>query len=100
MILQFVPIRIFREKTQVSFFDARIDGSNGSDVVIHHKNAISPPGVGEDLISQLIYLKISNPFSRDTKIRSCSAFTVFSGGEESNEVQEATHGLKLKTKKR
>ena len=46
MILQFVPIRIFREKTQVSFFDARIDGSNGSDVVIHHKNAISPSDEG------------------------------------------------------
>ena len=43
MLLHFVPIHVFRETPQVSFFDAGINGSNGTDVVIHHKNAISPP---------------------------------------------------------
>ena len=46
MLLHFVPIRIFRETPQVSFFDASVNGSNGADVVIHHKNAISPPDDG------------------------------------------------------
>ena len=46
MLLNFVPIRVFRETHQVSFFDASINGSNGSDVVIHHKDAISPPNDG------------------------------------------------------
>ena len=43
MLLHFVPIRVFRETPQVSFFDAGVNGSNGADVVIYHKNAISPP---------------------------------------------------------
>ena len=43
MLLHFVPIHVFRETPQVSFFDAGVNGSNGADVVIHHKNAISPP---------------------------------------------------------
>ena len=46
MFLQFVPIRVFRETPQVSFFDTGVNGSNGTDVVIHHKNAISPPDDG------------------------------------------------------
>ena len=46
MLLHFVPIRVFRETPQVSFFDAGVNGSNGSDVVIHHNNAISPPDDG------------------------------------------------------
>ena len=46
MLLHFVPIRVFREIAQVSFFDAGVNGSNGSDVVIHHRNAISPPDNG------------------------------------------------------
>ena len=46
MLLHFVPIRVFRETPQVSFFDAGVNGSNGADVVIHHKNAISPPNDG------------------------------------------------------
>tara|TARA_B100000214_G_scaffold32394_1_gene20719 strand:- start:373 stop:618 length:246 start_codon:yes stop_codon:yes gene_type:complete len=46
MILRFVPIRVFRETPQVSFFDASVDGSNCADVVIHHKNAVSPPTDG------------------------------------------------------
>ena len=45
-LLQFVSIRLFRETPQVSFFDAGVNGSNGADVVIHHKNAISPPDDG------------------------------------------------------
>tara|TARA_Y100001968_G_scaffold326789_1_gene370552 strand:- start:1034 stop:1177 length:144 start_codon:yes stop_codon:yes gene_type:complete len=40
MLLQFVPIRVFRETPQVLFFDA------GVNVVIHYKNAISPPDNG------------------------------------------------------
>ena len=46
MLLHFVPINVFRETPQVSFFDAGVNGSNGADVVIHHKNAISPPDDG------------------------------------------------------
>ncbi len=41
--LNFVPTHIFRETPQVTFFDASVKGSNGSDVVIHHGSAISPP---------------------------------------------------------
>ena len=43
MLLNFVPIRVFRETAQVMFFDAGVNGSNGADVVIHHNNAISSP---------------------------------------------------------
>ena len=46
MLLHFVPIHVFRETPQVSFFDTGVNGSNGADVVIHHKNAISPPNDG------------------------------------------------------
>ena len=46
MRINFVPIHIFRETPQVSFFDAGVIGSNSDDVVIHHKNAISPPNDG------------------------------------------------------
>ena len=39
MRLNFFPIHVFRETPQVSFFDAGVKkGSNGADVVIHHKN--------------------------------------------------------------
>ena len=41
------PTRVFRETHQVTFFDAGIKGSNGSDVVIHHGSAISPPNDDE-----------------------------------------------------
>ena len=43
MLLNFIPTKVFRETPQVSFFDAGVKKSNGSDVVIHHRNAISPP---------------------------------------------------------
>ena len=43
MRLTFFPIHVFRETHQLSFFDAGVEGSNASDVVIHHGNAISPP---------------------------------------------------------
>ena len=43
MELKFFPINIFRETPKVTFFDAGIDNSNGSDVVIHSGEAISPP---------------------------------------------------------
>ena len=46
MRLNFLPIKVFRETPQVSFFDADIEGSNGTDVVIHNGNAISPPNDG------------------------------------------------------
>ena len=46
MIFQFIPIRVLRETPQVSFFDSGVDGSNGADIVIHHKNGISPPNDG------------------------------------------------------
>ena len=41
--LNFVATNVFRETPDVTFFDAGINGSNGSDVVIHHGAAISPP---------------------------------------------------------
>ena len=43
MELKFFPITIFRETPKVTFFDAGIDTSNGSDIVIHYGEAISPP---------------------------------------------------------
>ena len=43
MELNFVPINIFRETPSVTFLDASINYSNGSDVVIHRGRAISPP---------------------------------------------------------
>ncbi len=41
MRLNFVPNHVFHETPQVSFFNAGVKGSNGSDVVIHHGNANS-----------------------------------------------------------
>ena len=46
MLLHFVPIHVCRKTPQVSFFDAGVNGSNGADAVIYHKNAISPPDDG------------------------------------------------------
>lgn len=43
MRLHFIPIHIFRETPAVTFFDAGVPGSNGTDVVAHHGAAISPP---------------------------------------------------------
>ena len=43
MELNFVPVNIFRETPAVTFLDASIKYSNGSDVVIHRDRAISPP---------------------------------------------------------
>ncbi|MGB1622546.1 MAG: hemagglutinin [Synechococcus sp.] len=45
MRLHFIPIHIFRETPSVTFFDAGVPGSNGTDVVAHHGAAISPPDV-------------------------------------------------------
>ena len=43
MELNFVPVNIFRETPEVTFLDASVKGSNGSDVVIHRGGATSPP---------------------------------------------------------
>ncbi len=43
MELRFFQINVFRETPKVTFFDAGLDISNGSDVVIHSGEAISPP---------------------------------------------------------
>jgi len=43
MKLNFVPVNIFRETPEVTFLDASVKGSNGSDVVIHREGATSPP---------------------------------------------------------
>ena len=48
MELKFFPINIFRETPKVTFFDAGIATSNGSDVVIHSGGAISPPDDSKD----------------------------------------------------
>ena len=53
MELRFFPISIFRETRKVTFFDAGIDSSNGSDVVIHSGEAISPP---DDLKDEQYYV--------------------------------------------
>lgn len=43
MRLRFVPIHLFRETPQVTFFDASVPHSNGTDVVVHSGAAVSPP---------------------------------------------------------
>ncbi len=53
MELRFFPITVFRETPKVKFFDAGIDRSNGSDVVIHSGQAISPP---DDLKDEQYYV--------------------------------------------
>ena len=40
------PYSCFSWNTTSIIFDASVNGSNGADVVIHHKNAISPPNDG------------------------------------------------------
>ena len=66
MLLHFVPIRVFRETPQVSFFDAGVNGSNGADVVIHHNNAISPPDDG-NYEQYYICLLYTSPSPRDVE---------------------------------
>ena len=53
MELKFFPINLFKETPKVTFFDAGIDISNGSDVVIHCGKAISPT---DDLEDEQYYL--------------------------------------------
>ncbi len=48
MDLKFYPTNIFRETTKVTFFDAGIESTNGSDIVIHYGEAISPPNEFND----------------------------------------------------
>ena len=43
MELRFFLINVFRETPKITFFNAGIDSSNGSDVVVHSGEAISPP---------------------------------------------------------
>ena len=43
MELNFLPVNIFKETPSVTFLDASVEGSNGSDVVIHRGGATSPP---------------------------------------------------------
>ena len=43
MGLKYYPINVFRETPVVTFFDAGIDKSNGSDIMIHSRKAIFPP---------------------------------------------------------
>ena len=45
MEINFIPVNIFRETPEVTFLDASIKGSNGSDVVIHRGGATSPPNL-------------------------------------------------------
>tara|TARA_B100000965_G_scaffold56872_1_gene43211 strand:+ start:166 stop:675 length:510 start_codon:yes stop_codon:yes gene_type:complete len=47
MDLDFVPVNIFRETPEVTFLDASVKGSNGSDVVIHRGGATSPPDLND-----------------------------------------------------
>ena len=77
MRLNFVPTHVFRETPQVSFFDAGVKGSNGSDVVIHHGNAISPPNDGDfkqyyvhrhQIDHNLVCLLYTSPSPRDATL--------------------------------
>lgn len=43
MRLHFIPIHVFRETPAVTFFDAGVPGTNGTDIVAHHGAAMSPP---------------------------------------------------------
>ena len=43
MRLQFIPIHVFRATPSVTFFDAGVHGTNGTDVVVHRGAATSPP---------------------------------------------------------
>ena len=43
MRLKFIPIHFFRETPSVTFFDAGVSGTNGTDVVVHRGAATSPP---------------------------------------------------------
>ncbi|MCT0226416.1 hemagglutinin [Synechococcus sp. CS-1328] len=43
MTLTFVPIHVFRHTPLVTFFDASVPHSNGTDVVVHEGPAVSPP---------------------------------------------------------
>ena len=43
MRLHFIPIHVFRETPAVTFFDAGVPGTNGTDIVAHHGAAVSPP---------------------------------------------------------
>ena len=42
MLLQLIPVRVFRETPKAWFFDAGVNESNSVDVFIHYKNAIFP----------------------------------------------------------
>lgn len=53
MRLIFIPIHVFRETPAVTFFDASVEGSNGTDVVAHHGAAVSPP---DDLNGEQYYV--------------------------------------------
>jgi hypothetical protein len=75
MRLQFIPIHLFRETPQVCFFDASVPHSNGTDGVIHHGPAISPPdhdGSEQDYVINTRWIttwccKASAPSSRSTR---------------------------------
>ena len=43
MRLHFIPIHVFRETPSMTFFDAGVPRSHGTDVVGHHGAATSPP---------------------------------------------------------
>lgn len=47
MRLSFIPIHVFRETPLVTFFDASVPLSNGTDVVVHAGAATSPPDDGD-----------------------------------------------------
>ena len=47
MRLTFIPIHVFRETPLVTFFDASVPLSNGTDVVLHAGAATSPPNDGD-----------------------------------------------------
>ena len=60
MELTFTPVSIFRETPEVTFLDASVSGSNGSDVVIHRGGATSPPNLNNFQQYYIHYHQIDN----------------------------------------
>ena len=68
MKLKFIPTTIFRETPKVTFFDAGLEESNGCDVVIHSKEAISPPDDSKEEQFKILWVHICTQELKDVAI--------------------------------
>ena len=73
MRLNFIPIHVFRETPQVSFFEAGVKTSNGADVVIHHEEAVSPP---DDENNEQYYVHHHHQIDHNLVIEGSRTFTL------------------------